>query len=110
MLDFEDGAALEEEIGTTFVASANPLLQNSNPPTPGRTTAFSTAELKAGGSNVLVNKANRGEFVDLFVQHALYGSCKSAVDDFLSGWRKVTDSPGVDMTTDSEVTKTSERI
>lgn len=60
-------------------------------------------ELKPGGREIFVNKANRDEFVELFVQHALYGSCKYAIDDFLQGWKSAVDFPVTDMVSDSEV-------
>jgi hypothetical protein len=99
LLDYED--SIEENIGTTFVASANPLLQNAiTAPSPSNAVVI---ELKPGGSDIFVNKANRAEFVELFVQHALYGSCRTAIDDFLGGWRSVIDSPVTNMATDTEV-------
>ena len=97
LLDYEDGASIQEDIGTIFVASVNPLLQNTKNSTP------ECVELKSGGRDIYVNKANRAEFVDLFVQHALYGSCREAVDDFLNGWKNRILFPVTNMCTDIEV-------
>lgn len=97
LLDYEVGVSIQEDIGTTFVASANPLLQSTVSSTP------DSVELRPGGRDISVNKANRAEFVELFVQHALYGSCKEAVDDFLNGWKSRIQFPVTSMCTDIEV-------
>ena len=88
LLDYD--GSVEEDIGTTFVSSVNPLQQNS-------TDSIEVVELKSGGRDIFVNKANRAEFVELFVQYALY---------FLSGWRRVVNFPVTKMCTDSEVGST----
>ena len=64
---------------------------------------YEFTDLKENGKSIVVTTANRAEFVDLFVQHALYGSCKIAVDDFISGIKSIISGPGVDMTSDQEL-------
>lgn len=105
LLEYEDGVSIEQDIGITFVASMNPLLQNNNALS-GEVLDYDVreaVELKPGGANIFVNKANRGEFVELFIQHALYGSCKDAIDDFVKGWQQVADSPATRIATEIEV-------
>lgn len=97
LLDCEDGSIVDD-IGTAFVASANPLQKNHG--------QNDLVELKPGGWDIGVIKANRNEFVDLFVQHALYGSCKDAIDEFLRGWKSIANFPIIDATTHIEACNT----
>jgi hypothetical protein len=99
LLDYNE-RSIQDDIGTTFVASANPLLSaEAN----AYLSGHESIELKPGGTDLFVNKANRFEFVDLFVHHALYRCCNNAVDDFLAGLRQIIDSPVVNMTSVQEV-------
>jgi hypothetical protein len=75
LLDFDFEGL--EELELTFVASTNPLLDNKD----------KYIDLIPDGSNTYVNRANRGMFVDTFVQYALLGSCKKQVDNYLRGLR-----------------------
>jgi hypothetical protein len=108
ILDFEHGS-IEEMIGTNFTASSNPLL----PLTLGEETDNNTEqkiskelkyiELKSSGGDVYVNRSNRSEFVQLFVRHALYGSCESLVDNFVAGARTLFAGELVDLCSFEEI-------
>ena len=98
LLDYD--GSIQEDIGTTFVASQNPLLQYSASNT---ALLSNVVELKRGGADIFVTKANRAEFVDLFVNHALHGSCQTAISEFINGWRTMMLSPIADVVSDSEV-------
>lgn len=78
ILDFENGN-LSDVFGVTFSCSSNPLLE--------RAGADSFVELVPGGKDILVEKANRGRFVSLFVSHCLYLCCRDSIDLFLRGLR-----------------------
>ena len=96
LLEYED--SIQSDIGTTFVSSKNPLLQGHH-----IGEDSEDIELKQGGSNIFVNKANRADFVNLFVHYALYGSCRNAIDEFIKGWREIIDSAAMNMATDVEL-------
>lgn len=51
---------------------------------------YAYVELRPGGDDVFVDISNRLEFVDLFIKHALYYSCREAVDEFIRGILLVT--------------------
>ena len=46
---------------------------------------YNYIELVPGGASKLVDRGNRGEFVELFIQHTLYTSVKDMVDGFING-------------------------
>ena len=86
ILDFEEGS-IEEAIGATFSASSNPLLQHIEVESGGSTDKLgpSYIDLKPNGEGIFVDRSNRGEFVQLFVRHALYGCCSNLVNSYLEG-------------------------
>lgn len=98
LLEFEEGS-IQEAMGVTFTASQNPLLGDSNT----YIAQLQYAELKAGGGDVYVDRSNRGDFVKLFVSHALYGCVKHVVDPYISGVRTLFDNKIVDLCTHEEV-------
>jgi hypothetical protein len=130
-LDFDGSdTALNDIYGTVFIASANPLLDSfvdeltskqeegkpsadlkkqkigENSPT---TSKHRYIELKPGGASIKVDRSNRAEFVQLFVNHALYGSCKNQIDDFLRGVKEFFFGPAVNICTATEVIDTLSR-
>jgi hypothetical protein len=80
---YEDNVTLQSDVGATFVASKNPLISQS------LETADNSVELIKDGASIAVTSANRADFIDLFVAHALYRCCKEAVDDFIAGLMRV---------------------
>mmetsp|Transcript_6189 Transcript_6189/g.9333 ORF Transcript_6189/g.9333 Transcript_6189/m.9333 type:complete len:1082 (-) Transcript_6189:109-3354(-) len=100
ILDFDkDGCSLADIFGATFAASANPLLDNGTEQI-GR-PAF--IDLKEDGQDIYVDRGNRKEFVDLFVRHALHGSCRTAIHDFISGLKVVLHTPALGLCTHTEI-------
>eukprot|EP01038_Epipyxis_sp_PR26KG_P010000 gene10000-13455_t len=116
LLDFEQGeGSLEEVFGTTFSASANPLIQSSlssmsssmmshqqdnqhyiennihffeeysNTLNNNSSTDLKFIDLIPNGSDVYVTRGNRHEFVRLFIQHTLYNCCQNQIDDYIQG-------------------------
>lgn len=85
-MQYPDGiTSIEDAFGVTFVASVNPLLDHhSNTLMPKR-----TIPLVINGEAKIVTRGNRGEFVHEFVQHALYKSCQTAIDEYLSGLKRL---------------------
>jgi hypothetical protein len=97
LLDYaEVGTSFADVFGISFVAPSNPLVADSS-------SHSSSVELKQGGSEIQITRANRQEFVDLFVQHALYRSCQEAVDNFVSGLRVILHNQALSLCTASEV-------
>jgi hypothetical protein len=97
---YEDNVTLQSDVGATFVASKNPLISQS------LETADNSIELLKDGANIAVTSANRADFIDLFVAHALYRCCKEAVDDFIAGMvRIITDLPVISVISSSEFEK-----
>jgi len=76
LLEFENGGSIPEVFGVTFVASENPLDPLAPP---------GSVELVSGGSEKLVDAANRQLFVDLYLKHALYNCVSHAALAFLRG-------------------------
>jgi HECT-domain (ubiquitin-transferase) len=100
LLDFEQGS-IAAVLGTTFTASENPLLDSAATATASISTRY--VALKAGGEDIYVDRSNRGEFVQLFVNHALYGSAKPLVDAYIAGLTVLMDGPLLKLCTHTEV-------
>ena len=100
LLDYDNDATLYNDIDAAFVASSNPLL--SSGATFNSMESYSYIELIPNGKQIPVTKANRAEFVNLYVQHALLGSCVSAVSDFIAGVTSIISGPGVNMCSEFE--------
>lgn len=62
-------------------------------------------ELKPGGANIVVERGNRAEFVQLFVRYALYLCKKREVDSFLSGLKEFLHGTVLKMCSHTEVTE-----
>lgn len=56
-----------------------------------------TYDLKPGGGDVPVTKANKQEYVDLYVQYLLDSSVSKLFDAFLAGFKTVCNSPAFDL-------------
>jgi len=54
-------------------------------------------DLKPDGGNIAVTKANKQEYVDLYVQYLLHSSVSKQYDAFLAGFKTVCNSPGFEM-------------
>ena len=76
LLDYNDGSSIPDVFGVTFTASENPLDPQALP---------GMVPLVSGGADKLVDAANRGLFVDLYVRHALFNSVSKAALAFLRG-------------------------
>jgi hypothetical protein len=100
LLDYDSDATLYTDIDASFIASANPLLSSGTSHNTMEPCCF--VDLIPNGKQTPVTKANRAEFVNLYVQHALFGSCLTAVSDFISGVTSVISGPGVNMCSDIE--------
>jgi E3 ubiquitin-protein ligase HERC4 len=101
LLDYaEVGTSFADVFGISFVATSNPLVVDSSAAV---STSRSFVELKPGGSEIQITRANRQEFVELFVQHALYRSCQEAVDNFISGLRVILHNQALSLCTSAEV-------
>jgi hypothetical protein len=100
ILDYSEvGISFSELFGISFLATSNPLIDSSSasPSHPIYT------ELKPGGGDIQVTRANRQEFVNLFVQHSLYGSCRDAIERFLDGLRVVLHNQALSLCTALEI-------
>lgn len=99
LLDYSEvGTSFSEVFGITFVATTNPLIDSSMP-----IASPTYIELQPNGSDLQVTRANRQEFVNLFIQHALYGCCRDAIESFLSGLRVILHNKALSLCTSSEV-------
>ena len=126
ILDISDGDSIGELLGVYFLASKNPLVDSSSvqfndssissQPTldinddeisQGKKARYENSrsyiELVEGGSDILVERGNRSQFVELFLNHTLYLSVKDAADDFIAGLKHILCSPLYDMCTHTEV-------
>lgn len=74
LLDYDFSENLLE---ITFTASSNPLVENN----------AVYCDLLPDGANIQVTRTNKAQFASLFINHALYGSCKRQVDNYLLGLR-----------------------
>ena len=92
LLDWTDGASIQDVFGATFSCSVNPLFDDCR----------GQIDLVPGGRDVSVNKANRQNFVTLFTQHALYRCCWSSVRYYLKGLSLLFNGVTVDMATAAE--------
>ena len=72
---------MRELFGLDFTALHNPLVAAPQ--------EYACVNLKPRGDEIDVDRCNRKEFVDLFVRHALYTSCREAIDAYLRGLRMV---------------------
>lgn len=82
------GSAEEAEDG---VVDAGQVVVSDDTPRPS-STEYSFVELCPGGAGELVQRSNRARFVELFLNHTLYSSVKSCVDDFISGFKILWDN------------------
>lgn len=103
LLEFDGSIA--DILATTFSASLNPLIDNSalnnaNEMTKRRPEYI---DLKPNGSDIYVDKGSRQEFVDLFVNWTLYGSCKSLVDAYFAGVKILFADPIINLCTHTEI-------
>ena len=64
--------------------------------------AVNEVELKPNGSNILVNKENRREFVDLFLQFTFKKSCEGQLASFKKGFNRMVDLPVLKALFDAE--------
>lgn len=110
LLDYnEDGTSFTEIFGITFQASINPLIDTSLSNTESSTSTSSSTstpkfvDLIPNGSEIQVTRANRKEFVNLFVQHTLYKSCETSIEKFLSGLRTILFNQVLSICTSTEV-------
>ncbi len=77
---------METVLGVSFTASVNPLVMNQV----GFDSPFiQHAELRNDGAKQLVNRGNREQYVDMFVQHALHNCCVETIEMFCSGLRMI---------------------
>jgi E3 ubiquitin-protein ligase HERC4 len=104
LLEYED-VSISDVFGINFTSSSNPLLDDaitkSAASSPRR--AVSYVELKGDGSSIPVERYNRHEFVQLFVQWALYGSAKELVDSYLRGIQVLFVDPLISLCTHYEI-------
>ena len=91
LLEWEDNN-LSEAFGTTFTASANPLIADRKV-----LGSEDVVELCEGGSSMAVDKSNRDDYVRRLVQHALYDSVSGAARAFLCGLTVLFDCPTFEM-------------
>lgn len=84
LLQYPEGeASIEDTFGVSFVASVNPLLDlHSN-------EAISVSPLVVNGEAKTVTRGNRQEFVQEFINHALYKSCQCVIDDYMNGVKRL---------------------
>ena len=81
LLEFPEGMGLIEDIfGVTFTASINPLVARSY-----SQKTIEYINLIENGSNIMVTRSNRQQFVELFIQYSLYHCCIEAIVDYCSG-------------------------
>lgn len=123
ILEIGEGDSISEILGVYFLVSKNPLIDSCpihfegiSLEGPIHDDAFrethlqeesnekiSYIELIEGGSDILVDRSNRVQFVDLFMKHALYLSVKDAADNFVAGLKLILCSPLYDMCTHIEL-------
>jgi hypothetical protein len=60
-------------------------------------------DLKSNGSNIVVDRGNRYEFVQLFVRYALYLCKKREVDSFIAGLKEFMHGSVLKMCSHNEV-------
>lgn len=94
LLDCEGNDTLVD-IGATFVCSENPLLDSNK--------KMISIELKDNGRNILVDRSNRQEFVQLFLNYTLFDSCASLCQSFLNGLNELLHSLIVKLCSSSEI-------
>jgi hypothetical protein len=103
ILDYSEvGVSFSDLFGISFLATSNPLIESSSSASPYSIPPTYT-ELKPGGAEIQVTRANRQEFVDLFVQHSLHGSCGDAIQCFLNGLRAVLHNEALTLCTALEI-------
>lgn len=119
ILDYNEvGTSFTDIFGITFQASQNPLIDsiisdidssmeittnnNSNNPN-NNSKEPKYIELIENGQEIQVTRGNRKEFVNLFVQHALYKSCETSIEKFLSGLRTILYNQVLSICTSTEV-------
>lgn len=107
LLEFKEGAgSIEEVFSVSFTASLNPLINsiaNSNSSNNSSAINNGYVELIENGSNILVSRSSRTQFVDYFVQYALHGSAANAVQQYLDGLTLLFSGPAIDMCSLQEV-------
>ncbi|CAF3893396.1 unnamed protein product [Rotaria magnacalcarata] len=54
-------------------------------------------ELKPGGSSIMVNQANKREFVDLYIDYIFNKSCEMQFQAFSTGFRRVINSKPLEL-------------
>lgn len=59
--------------------------------------------LKPNGDSTYVDRSNRSEFVELFVNWALYGSCQCLVDAYISGIKILVTGRAISLCVHAEV-------
>lgn len=64
--------------------------------------AMNEVELKEGGSQILVTRENRREFVDLFINFTFKKSCEGQLASFKKGFNRMVDLPVLKALFDSE--------
>lgn len=102
VLDFEEGY-MPDVLGITFSVSSNPLISSYQSNIEDTSERASYVALKDGGDEIYVDKSNRQEFVKLFVNHTLYGSCARAVQTFLNGLGTVLSNRAILLLSPEEV-------
>lgn len=88
--DYSGDDNMRDLFGLDFTAPRNPLLAAQAQA--GHKEDYECVHLKPKGDEIDVDRSNRKEFVDLFVRHALYSSCREAIDAYLRGLRMVVRS------------------
>ena len=90
ILNYNDAVPLEDVIMRNFTANVSVL------------GAVNEVELKPNGSNIMVTKENRREFVDLFVQFTFKKSCEGQLASFKKGFNRMVDLPVLKALFDAE--------
>ena len=109
ILDYnEDGTSFTDIFGITFQAPQNPLIDELQSASDSNKTQVMPntpkfIELIPNGDEIQVTRANRKEFVNLFVQHTLYKSCEASIEKFLSGLRTILYNQVLSICTSTEV-------
>eukprot|EP00349_Pseudokeronopsis_sp_Brazil_P000551 CAMPEP_0202965384 /NCGR_PEP_ID=MMETSP1396-20130829/9374_1 /ASSEMBLY_ACC=CAM_ASM_000872 /TAXON_ID= /ORGANISM="Pseudokeronopsis sp., Strain Brazil" /LENGTH=138 /DNA_ID=CAMNT_0049688075 /DNA_START=1597 /DNA_END=2013 /DNA_ORIENTATION=- len=77
IMNYNEEAPLEEVLGTNFTVDVEHFGETK------------TVELKMGGSDILVTKENRDEYINLYVDYIFNEQCKGQFLSFRRGFYRV---------------------
>ena len=81
ILNYEDETPLEDILARTFTVDYEFLGDKI------------TENLKKDGDQIFVTKANRKEFIELYIEHLFFIQCEKQIDSFKRGFYKIFEQP-----------------